>query len=101
VATGPQMALFGEGSMNEAFVPLPDGRRIPVTLKMPEIPRNASQSSFAQTFHIDARGAQIGVADEIEDRIRRIIGPQIIEASVRTVNKRLPDMIKRAAPRKL
>lgn len=33
VATSPQIALFGEGRMNEAFVPLPDGRSIPVTMK--------------------------------------------------------------------
>ena len=32
VATGPQMALFGEGRKNEAYVPLPDNRSIPVTL---------------------------------------------------------------------
>lgn len=33
IANSPQMALFGEGSMPEAYVPLPDGRRIPVALK--------------------------------------------------------------------
>lgn len=33
VATGPQLAMFGEGSMNEAYVPLPDGRRIPVAMQ--------------------------------------------------------------------
>ena len=33
VATGPQMALYGEGSQNEAYVPLPDGRRIPVAMQ--------------------------------------------------------------------
>lgn len=32
VATGPQMAIFGEGRKNEAYVPLPDNRSIPVTL---------------------------------------------------------------------
>lgn len=32
VANSPQMAMFGEGSMNEAYVPLPDGRTIPVTM---------------------------------------------------------------------
>lgn len=32
IATGPQFALFGEGRQNEAFVPLPDGRNIPVTM---------------------------------------------------------------------
>lgn len=32
IATGPSLALFGEGSQNEAFVPLPDGKRIPVAM---------------------------------------------------------------------
>jgi hypothetical protein len=33
IANSPQLALFGEGRMNEAYVPLPDGRRIPVAMK--------------------------------------------------------------------
>lgn len=33
IATSPQLALFGEGKDNEAYVPLPDGRSIPVTMK--------------------------------------------------------------------
>jgi tape measure domain-containing protein len=33
IADSPQMAIFGEGSMKEAYVPLPDGRSIPVTMK--------------------------------------------------------------------
>ncbi len=33
IANSPQMALFGEGSTPEAYVPLPDGRRIPVALQ--------------------------------------------------------------------
>lgn len=33
VADGPQMAVFGEGRAPEAFVPLPDGRRIPVRME--------------------------------------------------------------------
>lgn len=32
IASSAQVAIFGEGSMNEAFVPLPDGRRIPVNM---------------------------------------------------------------------
>lgn len=32
VTNGPTLALFGEGSKREAFVPLPDNRSIPVTL---------------------------------------------------------------------
>lgn len=33
IAKSPQLALFGEGDMNEAYVPLPDGRTIPVTME--------------------------------------------------------------------
>lgn len=33
IANKPQLALFGEGRMNEAYVPLPDGRSIPVTMQ--------------------------------------------------------------------
>ena len=33
VASSPQLAMYGEGSTPEAFVPLPDGRSIPVTMK--------------------------------------------------------------------
>lgn len=33
VANSPQIAMFGEGSRPEAYVPLPDGRSIPVTMQ--------------------------------------------------------------------
>lgn len=33
IANKPQLAMFGEGSTPEAYVPLPDGRSIPVTMK--------------------------------------------------------------------
>lgn len=32
IANSPQLALYGEGRMPEAYVPLPDGRRIPVAM---------------------------------------------------------------------
>jgi tape measure domain-containing protein len=33
IAKSPQVAIYGEGSRPEAYVPLPDGRTIPVTVK--------------------------------------------------------------------
>lgn len=33
IANSPQLAVFGEGATPEAYVPLPDGRTIPVTLE--------------------------------------------------------------------
>jgi phage-related minor tail protein len=35
VANSPQVAMFGEGRGPEAYVPLPDGRSIPVSMKVP------------------------------------------------------------------
>jgi lambda family phage tail tape measure protein len=32
IANSPQLAMYGEGSRPEAYVPLPDGRSIPVTM---------------------------------------------------------------------
>lgn len=57
IANRPQLAVFGEGSMNEAFVPLPDGRRIPVQM--------AGGGSGGVTIHqeinIDARSDQASI----------------------------------------
>ncbi|MEO0485270.1 MAG: tape measure protein [Pseudomonadota bacterium] len=39
IAYARQFAEFGEGAQPEAFVPLPDGRTIPVTLDMPAQPQ--------------------------------------------------------------
>ena len=33
VARSPQFSIFGEGDLPEAYVPLPDGRTIPVTMR--------------------------------------------------------------------
>lgn len=51
IATAPQAAIYGEGSTPEAFVPLPDGRRIPVALRQyPGIPgAPGTGGSFEQT----------------------------------------------------
>lgn len=49
VADRPQLALFGEGARNEAFVPLPDGRRIPVQMS------GAQGVTINQTISVDSR----------------------------------------------
>jgi tape measure domain-containing protein len=55
IANSPQMAMFGEGSMNEAYVPLPDGRTIPVTMS-----GNSSQVSPNVTVNvINQSGTQV------------------------------------------
>ncbi|MFT4064271.1 phage tail tape measure C-terminal domain-containing protein [Paraburkholderia sp.] len=48
VANSPQLAIYGEGSMPEAYVPLPDGRTIPVTIS------NSESSSTGGTGQMPA-----------------------------------------------
>lgn len=63
VVSGPHVALIGEGMYNEAVVPLPDGRRIPVDM------RGGGRGGTTQVINIDARGADPGV----EIRLRALI----------------------------
>lgn len=55
-------SIFGEAGP-EAAVPLPDGRRIPVDLKMPS--RGSARGGGIHIGTIDARGAHQGVGEEI------------------------------------
>ena len=54
IASSPQMAIFGEGSMNEAYVPLPDGRRIPVAMQ-----GNGGGNPINVVVNVDAQGSQV------------------------------------------
>jgi phage-related minor tail protein len=69
IATGRQFAEFGEGSVPEAYVPVPSGK-IPVDLKLPK----AAASSAAGTgggsvYNIDARGADQSAIARLESTI--------------------------------
>lgn len=58
VADSPQLALYGEGGMNEAYVPLPDGRRIPVAMQGSGA-ANGSSVTDARSFSFDMRGSTL------------------------------------------
>jgi tape measure domain-containing protein len=65
VANRPQLALYGEGSKPEAYVPLPDGRRIPVALqgqdKMREVMgAGPTQGSGAPVLNMSFQSTNIG-----------------------------------------
>jgi hypothetical protein len=70
IANSPQMAMFGEGSTPEAYVPLPDGRRIPVAMSGGGQPVNQVMNFYgsaepAQVKRAAAAGARsvLGVAN--------------------------------------
>jgi tape measure domain-containing protein len=65
IANRPQLALYGEGSKPEAYVPLPDGRRIPVALqgqdKMREVMgAGPTQSGSSPVLNMSFQSTNIG-----------------------------------------
>jgi lambda family phage tail tape measure protein len=66
VATSPQLAEFGEGPTPEAFVPLPDGRSIPVQMR--------GGMGGGDTYNIDARGADSVAIARLESTITQMRG---------------------------
>lgn len=56
IADRPQLAMFGEGRGPEAYVPLPDGRSIPVAMKAPAM---APASGPVQIFHTNNGTPQV------------------------------------------
>lgn len=72
IARSPQVAIFGERRVNaEAYVPLPDGRTIPVTM---------NGGGGGPTISIDARGADAGVEQRLDAVLARRM-PAILAAS--------------------
>ena len=53
IANSPQLAMFGEGSTPEAYVPLPDGRRIPVAMQ------GGNGGSTTVNVSVDAKGTSV------------------------------------------
>lgn len=85
IASGPTLALYGEGSMNEAIIPLPDGRNVPVVLRGggrggPVVNVNIENrvgdvTATAGRARTDANGAI--TIDVIIDRLEPILGRRI------------------------
>lgn len=101
VASSPQMAVFGEGSMNEAFVPLPDGRRIPVTLKMPALPAGSGRQG---PMHLTIRQELALAGANGDEAVRRLASQGAREGAalaVQQIRRQLPDLMVRAEKRKL
>ncbi len=78
-------AIFGEAGP-EAAVPLPDGRRIPVELRMPEMPKAAAGGSAAPVVHFapvfNVQGGEQGAAaikSDVMPQLRKMVQEQIVE----------------------
>jgi len=65
IANSPQLAMFGEGRTPEAYVPLPDGRSIPVTMQGGGQGVNVVVNVDAKSSAVEGEGANakaLGVA---------------------------------------
>ncbi|PKR57506.1 tape measure protein [Thalassospira lohafexi] len=80
IATSPQLAMFGEGSTPEAYVPLPDGRNIPVKLE-----GGGESFTYAPTIMVDAQGSKLS-RDEIRSIVKTAVDGSV--AQVREIQKR-------------
>jgi hypothetical protein len=91
IANSMQMAMFGEGSRPEAYVPLPDGRSIPVTMDAAPAVPVAPSSSPNITMINQAAGVQVTpriTHDEVAFIVQEI-GAQMIDAN----NNNLPGIL--------
>ncbi len=79
VANSPQLAMFGEGSRPEAFVPLPDGRSIPVRLQGGR--SGGDTFNIVQEINFAAGMQQIARVEALK------IMPQMAEATARAISE--------------
>lgn len=79
VANSPQMAIFGEGKTPEAYVPLPDGKRIPVAMQ-----GNGGGGNVTVNVVNNANGAQARTQERQDSNGNRIIDVMIeqVKASI-------------------
>ena len=77
VASSPQLAMFGEGSMPEAFVPLPDGRRIPVAVQ------GGAGGGTNITVNVDAKGSSVqgdnGRGEQLARAVAQAVQAELIK----------------------
>lgn len=81
IANSPQLSIFGEGRKPEAYVPLPDGRNIPVKMQ-----GNGGGVSVTQTIVIGGEGTITGNsktvgqnAKQLGDLMRKIAVDTIVQ----------------------
>lgn len=103
IANSPQLAVFGEGDMAEAYVPLPDGRTIPVTLRMPDLSGmdgllrdRAAASGQPQVIYVPQPYiAEVGPDDSgrLTTHVRRV-SAETSGAAARAQERAMPDYLR-------
>lgn len=96
--TANSASIFAE-SGPEAAVPLSGGRYIPVDLRFPPMPQLSKQPGVVQqSFSIDARGAQMGVAEQIQAALVKA-APIIAGSAYNRVRSNMPNLMQETQKR--
>jgi hypothetical protein len=77
VASTPQLALFGEGRRPEAYVPLPDGRRIPVAMQ------GGGGSNNVVNVTVNAEGSAVQGDSSRSEQLGQVVARAIQEEMIR------------------
>lgn len=72
--SGPTLGLMGEGKYNEAIVPLPNGRSIPVDMK-----NNGGGDNFNINVSVDAKGSKVQGDDQRGNQLATAISAAVQE----------------------
>lgn len=92
VANSPQFTIFGEGRRPEAFVPLPDGRSIPVTMRgdgggnggtvVQVIDQRSAKSPAAEVTQQDDGNGRQRIRILIRDEVKGLLGSGHLDKSM-------------------
>jgi lambda family phage tail tape measure protein len=75
IANSPQLAVFGEGARSEAYVPLPDGRSIPVTMR--------GGGNATVVVNVDATGSKVQGDNSDANALGRVVGAAVQQELIR------------------
>ena len=82
VAKTPQLAMFGEGSTPEAYVPLPDGRSIPVSMQGGGGVNQAISINITVnkdgTSNESTTGDEAGTWKKMADRVKGVVREELV-----------------------
>jgi hypothetical protein len=83
-------SIISEFGQPEAAVPLPDGRRIPVDLRMPTPSSGGGSVTAPVSIHIDATGADPAALGRVQAQLATLKAelPATVVASVRQAKKK-------------
>lgn len=87
VANSPQMALFGEGRTPEAYVPLPDGKNIPVKMVQGRQALRNGTAARSASPQISMGGISVNVQGNADDKALQAMEARLTAAQAKQMQR--------------